>query len=292
MTKVILETSVFFFSLFYSDVSSISNGILTISGQETLQLIYGCTGIIQLFQITFILLFYPIKWNQKIYLYPLSIIIIFLATIVHFLILVPIAAHLPNYFSVFHDYTARILFFGIVFLMWLLWEKIRTVEKPTSNSQHDISFQHNDNVGTKDLPTHSLLKKILRFSTLGVCIFLIPFIPLFGSILKSNFEWLKHIFYFDKILYFLIYIILSFLALWASFTIVKPINNLLYVIILTGLLGIIMGVLNPEILPNSNSKVSLDLIVNLFGVITGALLFYLYLIYKYTNYFKSEPLNT
>ena len=117
-----------FFSLFYSEVSTIPNGIITISGQEVLQIIYGCTGIIQLFQITFILLFYPIKWRQKIYLFPLSIIIIFSATIVHFLLLVPITYHLPEYFSVFHDYTLRIFFFGIVFLICLLWEKVRIEE--------------------------------------------------------------------------------------------------------------------------------------------------------------------
>ena len=260
-----------FFSLFYSDVSTIPNGIITISGQEVLQIIYGCTGIIQLFQITFILLFYPIKWRQKIYLFPLSIIIIFSATIVHFLILVPIAYHLPEYFSVFHDYTLRIFFFGIVFLTWLFWEKVRVEEKHSSNFHKDrLTLQ----------PTHSLIKKILRFSILGVCILVIPLIPLIESNLKSNIDWINNIFYFDKILYYLIYTLFNFLALLAGFTIVKTFSNLIYVIILSGLFGIIMGALNQNILFSASSAISLDIFVSLSGVITGALLFYFHLIYE------------
>ena len=277
LAQVILEVSVLFFSLFYSDVSTIPNGIITISGQEVLQIIYGCTGIIQLFQITFILLFYPIKWRQKIYLFPLSIIIIFSATIVHFLILVPIAYHLPEYFSVFHDYTLRIFFFGIVFLTWLFWEKVRVEEKHSSNFHKDrLTLQ----------PTHSLIKKILRFSILGVCILIVPFIPLIGSTLKSNIEWISEIFYFDKILYYLLYATLCFVALWACFTLIKTISNFIYVIILSGIFGIIMGAINQHLFLRINSDISLDILINLSGVITGALLFYFHLIYKYTNYFK------
>jgi len=172
LTKVILEVSVLFVSLFYSDVSTIPISILTISGQEVLQIICGCTGIIQLFQITFILVFYPIKWSQKIYLYPFSIIIIFSAAIVHFIFLVPIAFDLPDYFSVFHDYTFRIFFFGVVFLTWLFWEKVRIEDKQTTYSSNErITYQ----------PVHGILNKILRFSILGVCIFVIPFIPLIES---------------------------------------------------------------------------------------------------------------
>jgi len=271
---------VLFFSLFYSDVSTIPNDILTISGQEVLQIIYGCTGIIQIFQITFILLFYPIKWRQKIYLFPISILIIFLAAIVHFLILVPIAYHLPEYFSSFHDYTLRIFFFGIVFLTWLFWEKVRIVEKRSTNSPNEkITYQ----------PINSTIKKVQRFSILGVFVLIIPFIPLIESNLKSNIEWINNIFYFDKILYFLLYTIFSFLVLWACFSIAKTITNLFYAIILSGLFGIIMGILNQNILFSTNSTtMSLDIIINLSGVITGALLFYFNLVYNFTNYFQSE----
>ena len=132
----------------------------------------------------------------------------------------------------------------------------------------------------------------MRFSILGACFVIIPFISLIGSILKSNIEWLNNIFYFDKILYYLIYTILGFLALWACFPIVKTISNLLYVIILSGFLGIIMGVLNQHILFSDSSNTSLDIFVNLLGIICGALLFYFHLIYKYTNYFKPERLHT
>jgi len=274
---------VLIFSLFYSEVSTIPNGIITISGQEVLQIICGCTGIIQLFQITFILVFYPIKWSQKIYLYPFSIIIIFSAAIVHFIFLVPIAFDLPDYFSVFHDYTFRIFFFGVVFLTWLFWEKVRIEDKQTTYSSNErITYQ----------PVHGILNKILRFSILGVCIFVIPFIPLIESYLKSNLNWINNIFYFDEILYFLIYATLCFVALWASFIIVKKIINLLYIIILSGFLGIIMGALNHNILLSATSTISLNIIVNLSGVITGALLFYFHLIYNYTNYFKPKSLKT
>ncbi len=121
---------------------------------------------------------------------------------------------------------------------------------------------------------------------------IISSIPLIDSDLKNNFEWINNIFYFDKVLNYSIYTLLCFLALWACITIVKKISNLLYVVILVGSFGMIMGMLNQLILFSTCSTKSLDIIVTPSGVITGALLFYFHLIYKYTNYFKPEQSNT
>jgi len=273
LTKVILHATLLFFSFFFSDLKLYNGNILSISGHAVIQLIFGCTGIIQLFQITIILLFYPIKWRQKAYLYPLSLIIVFIAAIIHFFILVPIAYLAPSWFQIFHDYTSRIVFFSMVFFTWVFWEKLR-IEKNGAPSIPIIIYLQKARSDKKDILTSG---KKVKFSILFIWIAFLIISYLFIFPFMNNITWLNQIIYIDKIAYITLYGILAFLALWACLTIVKRKIFLLYMIILIPFAGILIEVCQKLFSHSMSFFDSLNIIAIIAGTLSGALIFYFYL---------------
>lgn len=108
---------------FYPDIHVTINHTIIIAGKATVRMFPGCTGLGHMMRISFVLLLYPMSWSKKCYLFFPSLLIILFATIIHFLLLIPIAYHYPDWFAFAHDYFTKILFFGFIFLCWLMWEK-------------------------------------------------------------------------------------------------------------------------------------------------------------------------
>ena len=118
------NVSVGFWSIFYNNLVSTSDYIVRINNTECIQLFPGCSGLHPILRMTFILLFYPIPWKIKSWLFPISWVIILLAATIHFILLIPIAYHWPEYYNFSHNWLTRILFYGFYFLTWLLWERV------------------------------------------------------------------------------------------------------------------------------------------------------------------------
>ena len=113
-----------FMGLFYHNLSSNPEYIISINNNEVIQLGGGCTGLRPILRLTFILLLYPISWKTKSYLLPLSWFIILFAATIHYILLIPVAYHWPEYFSFSHNWLTMIIFYGFYFLTWFIWERI------------------------------------------------------------------------------------------------------------------------------------------------------------------------
>ena len=113
-----------FWSIFYPNLSSTADYIISINNMECIQLMPGCSGLHPILRMTFILLLYPIPWKIKSWLFPLSWIIILFAATIHFILLIPISYHWSEYYNFSHDWLTKIIFYGFYFLTWLLWEKV------------------------------------------------------------------------------------------------------------------------------------------------------------------------
>ena len=116
--------SIGFWSAFYTNLNSNQDYMVIINNIEVIQLLPGCDGLHPIVRITFILLLYPISWRTKSWLFPLSWVIILLAATIHFIILIPIAFHWPEYYDFSHFYLSRVIFYGFFFITWLIWEKV------------------------------------------------------------------------------------------------------------------------------------------------------------------------
>ena len=113
-----------FLGLFYSDLTSSSDYIVSINNIEIIHLLPGCSGLHPFLRMTLILLLYPLSWKIKSLLFPLSWLIILFAASIHFILLVPINYHYPEYYSFSHNWFTKIIFYGFYFLIWLIWERI------------------------------------------------------------------------------------------------------------------------------------------------------------------------
>jgi len=129
--------SVCFWGIFYDSVSSTPEYILSINDRSCIHLLPGCSGLLPTLRMTISLLLYPIPWKTKSWLFPLSWGIILLASTVHFILLIPISYHWPNYYDFSHNWLTKIIFYGIYFLTWLLWEKVGY----PMNRKQDVEFK-------------------------------------------------------------------------------------------------------------------------------------------------------
>ena len=118
------NVSVGFWSIFYHNLASTPDYIVSINNSGCIQLFPGCSGLQPTLRMTFILLLYPIPWKTKSWLLPLSWVIILFAATIHFILLIPIACHWPEYYNFSHHWLTRILFYGFYFLTWLFWERV------------------------------------------------------------------------------------------------------------------------------------------------------------------------
>jgi len=131
LSSFINNLSVKFYSLFYAEISSDSVFCITINNVRTIQMNPGCTGLLPLFQMFFILLFFPLTFKQKILFFPVSLLIIVFAAIIHYLILIPVAYSFHESFTLFHDIISRVIFYLFFFVNFVLWN--RSSEKINSS---------------------------------------------------------------------------------------------------------------------------------------------------------------
>lgn len=108
---------------FYPDIHVTINHTIIIMGKAPVQMLPGCTGLVLMIRLTFILTLYPLHWRRKLILWPLSLLILLFASTLHFLLLVPIAYQCPEWFDFAHNWLTRVIFYAFYFFCWLLWEK-------------------------------------------------------------------------------------------------------------------------------------------------------------------------
>jgi len=107
----------------YPDIHTSMDHAIYIAGKATIRMFPGCSGLMPMIRLSFVLLFYPLPWYKKVYLWPLSMAILIFASTFHFILLVPIATSYPGWYSLAHNWLTRIIFYGFYFLCWMMWEK-------------------------------------------------------------------------------------------------------------------------------------------------------------------------
>lgn len=123
LSTVITWVAVHFCSVFHSGISLANEFIIKVNNVPTIRMMNGCTGFMQLFQIAFILILMPMKLKAKALFLPLGIAIIFFASVLHYIILIPAAYLAPGNFVIFHNLLSRILFYLFFFINFVLWNR-------------------------------------------------------------------------------------------------------------------------------------------------------------------------
>ncbi len=87
-------------------------------------IIWGCTGVKQLYIYLTIMILYPGPWKKKLWYLPLTAFILFCYNIFRIsAILFLIQDHIER-FEFLHEGVFRYLYYIIIFLLWVYWEEI------------------------------------------------------------------------------------------------------------------------------------------------------------------------
>jgi|GEM_PF-1127307 len=88
----------------------------------SLQIIQTCEGLKQLFLFFFVILIFPGQHIHKLWFIPLGLIEIIIVNLLRFIGLCLTLIYNPRLFDIMHNYIFYIIYYGNIFLLWIIWE--------------------------------------------------------------------------------------------------------------------------------------------------------------------------
>lgn len=127
LTNLVFNTSDIFLSFLLKDHYYIANLTWYFDAGGYVAIIDGCSGLKASIQFVTIILFFPGKWRHKLWFIPTGLIILFISNIIRIVGLSLVVYYYNSYYIFTHDYIFRPFFYGVIFLMWIIWvEKFKT----------------------------------------------------------------------------------------------------------------------------------------------------------------------
>ncbi len=121
LTKLVFNTSDFF-------ISHLLKGHYTIYGLSWhfdnggyVEIIDGCSGLKAFFQFFVIIVLFPGPWKTKRWYIPAGFVVLFVANIFRIVGLSWVVYYFQSAYSFAHNYVFRPFFYGIIFLLWVIW---------------------------------------------------------------------------------------------------------------------------------------------------------------------------
>jgi exosortase/archaeosortase family protein len=99
------------------------DNILGFPNGNSVQIIWACTGLKQAYIFMCIIAFNRGSWRKKVWFIPLGLLVVYLFNIFRIVFIAACIENHPNWFHFLHLYAFKYLFYGIIFLMWVLWEE-------------------------------------------------------------------------------------------------------------------------------------------------------------------------
>jgi exosortase family protein XrtF len=107
-----------------------------VNGKITLGILWGCTGVKQLYIFLLIMILYPGPWKKKSWYIPMGCVILFLYNIVRISAILSLTYQHPERFEFLHEGLFRYIYYGLIFLLWVTWEEAIRKKQATPISLH------------------------------------------------------------------------------------------------------------------------------------------------------------
>lgn len=83
----------------------------------------SCSGLKQFYQWFFLMLLYPGPWKQKLWFFPMGLLIIHIVNVGRIIGMVFVTMYLPEQWDFIHDWVMRPFFYVVMFLLWVWWNE-------------------------------------------------------------------------------------------------------------------------------------------------------------------------
>ena len=146
MASLITDRAVWWLSLFRDNIYRMSenvfgffNDTLTLHDDVRISIVWGCTGIKQSFIWLVIMLTakgdydYKIHSWHKFWYIPFGLLCIYAFNVFRIVAIALLIENHHEMFNFWHLYVFKYLFYGMIFLLWVLWEE--KIKKPSPQTQ-------------------------------------------------------------------------------------------------------------------------------------------------------------
>lgn len=120
---------------FGSDVMLAKDNILYYSNGNGVRIVWACTGIKQAYIFFCIIAFTRGPWLKKLWYIPSGIIVIYLFNLLRMVVIIGLAKNHMEWFDILHNYIFKYLFYGVIFLMWVIWDEKIATRKHSENQK-------------------------------------------------------------------------------------------------------------------------------------------------------------
>lgn len=124
-TLLLAKSTYWLIRLFPGTENLILDGTLLYftGGGIRINIVWGCTGIKQMFIFTCIMLLYRGPFLKKLWYIPLGCIVLSAYNIIRMAGIVVLTNQHPERFDSLHDGIFRYIYYGLIFLLWVIWEE-------------------------------------------------------------------------------------------------------------------------------------------------------------------------
>lgn len=112
-------------------------------GGISISIVWGCTGIKQMFIFAGIILFYRGGFLKKLWYIPLGCTILTIYNMVRIGLIVVFTRGYPERFDALHNGIFRYIYYAIVFLLWVYWEEIIAKKHADENRKRENAGSEN-----------------------------------------------------------------------------------------------------------------------------------------------------
>lgn len=92
-------------------------------------IVWGCTGVKQIYVFFLVMLFCKGNWRRRLVYFLLAVFILLLFNIIRISCVLVMLRYYSTSFEFLHDGLFKYLFYGIMFLLWMLWEERYSITK-------------------------------------------------------------------------------------------------------------------------------------------------------------------
>ena len=111
----------------------VAHNTLSHGNGVAVRIVWACTGLKQAYIFFCILAFAAGPILKKMWYIPVGLVVVYLFNIFRIAVIVAIIKYYPQSFDFWHEQFFKYVFYGVIFLMWVLWEeKIRHPKKAIS----------------------------------------------------------------------------------------------------------------------------------------------------------------